>query len=237
MSDTEQTTYWNRLAIEGFVIVVSILLAFAVDAWWDERQKRDSEIQQLNRVAAELEINAARIQTKLETLSRAREATSEFISWMGPKPTIVSPESFSETFVQMYSIGMFRLVRAASEDYLAAGLIDSVRSAEVRYALSEWYSLGNDLEKMYELLREAHTNLGGYLIDSVPTLHLDKANRVMAEYPASKFQFDNAAVLSDPRIESRISLYLIRLEYFARSARSLLDRQTELLALVESFRN
>jgi len=143
----EQTTYWNRLAIEGFVIVVSILLAFAVDAWWDERQKRDSEIQQLNRVAAELEINAARIRTKLETLSRARDATSELISWMGPKPTIVSPESFSETFVQMYSIGMFRLVRAASEDYLAAGLIDSARSAEVRYALSEWYSLGNDLEK------------------------------------------------------------------------------------------
>ena len=29
--------------VEGLVIVLSILLAFAIDAWWDERQERIEE--------------------------------------------------------------------------------------------------------------------------------------------------------------------------------------------------
>jgi hypothetical protein len=32
---------WSRLLAEGTVIVLSILLAFAIDAWWSERQSRD----------------------------------------------------------------------------------------------------------------------------------------------------------------------------------------------------
>jgi len=34
---------WKRFAVEGFVIVASILLAFGIDAWWDERQERQFE--------------------------------------------------------------------------------------------------------------------------------------------------------------------------------------------------
>ncbi len=33
------TIEWKRLITEGGVIVVSILLAFAIDAWWHERQQ------------------------------------------------------------------------------------------------------------------------------------------------------------------------------------------------------
>jgi len=31
---------WKRLVLEATAIVASILLAFAIDAWWDERQDR-----------------------------------------------------------------------------------------------------------------------------------------------------------------------------------------------------
>jgi hypothetical protein len=31
----------RRLIAEGSAIVVSILFAFSIDAWWDERQERD----------------------------------------------------------------------------------------------------------------------------------------------------------------------------------------------------
>ena len=36
---------WSQVAIEGVVIVVSILLAFSIDAWWDgRREARDEQI-------------------------------------------------------------------------------------------------------------------------------------------------------------------------------------------------
>lgn len=36
MTET-QSIAWRRLSIEATVIVASILLAFAIDAWWEER--------------------------------------------------------------------------------------------------------------------------------------------------------------------------------------------------------
>ena len=36
---------WGRIFAEGAVVVASILLAFAIDAWWDERQIRAEEQQ------------------------------------------------------------------------------------------------------------------------------------------------------------------------------------------------
>jgi len=38
MSDTRKIQ-WKRLSVEGVAIVVSILLAFWIDAWWNDRQR------------------------------------------------------------------------------------------------------------------------------------------------------------------------------------------------------
>ena len=34
---------WPRIAVEGLVIVASILMAFSIDAWWGERQRQEAE--------------------------------------------------------------------------------------------------------------------------------------------------------------------------------------------------
>jgi hypothetical protein len=54
MSDTRRTT---RLVSEGAVIVVSILLAFWIDAWWDNRQARMTEMTVLESIREEVEEN------------------------------------------------------------------------------------------------------------------------------------------------------------------------------------
>lgn len=46
---------WLRVFLEGAVIVGSILLAFALDAWWDERSRRGELRSQLDAVVAEME--------------------------------------------------------------------------------------------------------------------------------------------------------------------------------------
>jgi hypothetical protein len=38
-----QSIPWKRLSVEAFAIVASILLAFSIDAWWDDRQQRNEE--------------------------------------------------------------------------------------------------------------------------------------------------------------------------------------------------
>lgn len=42
MIDTQYIP-WKRLSVEAAAIVASILLAFSIDAWWDDRQQRTEE--------------------------------------------------------------------------------------------------------------------------------------------------------------------------------------------------
>ena len=48
-------TEWKRIYAEGAVIVVSILLAFWIDAWWNDRQIREEEVAVLSALLTEFE--------------------------------------------------------------------------------------------------------------------------------------------------------------------------------------
>lgn len=52
---------WARILAEGSAILVSILLAFGIQAWWEERQERATETDLLSRLHAEFSTNLARI--------------------------------------------------------------------------------------------------------------------------------------------------------------------------------
>ena len=50
-----QTVQWKRLSIKAVTIVASILFAFAIDAWWNERKERQFEQETLVDLEAEYE--------------------------------------------------------------------------------------------------------------------------------------------------------------------------------------
>jgi hypothetical protein len=58
-----QSIQWGRLSAEGVAIIVSILLAFGIQAWWDETEQRDDErivLQSLLTDMSRLQIRLAR---------------------------------------------------------------------------------------------------------------------------------------------------------------------------------
>jgi hypothetical protein len=64
---------WKRLAIEAAAIVVSILLAFAIDAWWEERGDRQAESVLLERLRTDF----SEIQAALTVVEEEHRAASE----------------------------------------------------------------------------------------------------------------------------------------------------------------
>jgi hypothetical protein len=68
---TNDSIPWKRISAEGVTIVVSIILAFSIDAWWDERQERRDEIEILERLLLELSVNIERIDRVM--VNRARK--------------------------------------------------------------------------------------------------------------------------------------------------------------------
>ncbi len=52
MTET-QSIPWIRISVEAAAIVASILLAFAIDAWWEERGERNAEVVLMERLKAD----------------------------------------------------------------------------------------------------------------------------------------------------------------------------------------
>lgn len=71
---------WGPLVAEATVIVVSILLAFAIDAWWEERGERKAEVVLLERLRADyIELQSALTLVENEH----REASEACVFFMG----------------------------------------------------------------------------------------------------------------------------------------------------------
>jgi hypothetical protein len=224
---------WRQIAVEGAVIVVSILLAFAIDAWWEERGAHAAELEQLVRVARELESNSGRLRRKLEIIEYSIEGTEELISWMGPEPVDVPPKTFHSHWNKFFSIGMYSVLRSAAQDYLATGAAGNLRHVEIRDSLSAWHADADDLEEQYSQLRVAHKRINDYTEDLVPTLHTVIGTGVVNQELSSKFPYDRRVLLSAPSFESRLATYLIRLEFVSEQAKDLLQDQAELASMID----
>jgi hypothetical protein len=232
--DKVQKIPWKRLMTEGAVIVVSILLAFAIDAWWQERQDRDSQRARLARVSAEIVVNRDFIQQKIPILEGAIDATSEYISWMGPEPQQISVDQYAKQWASMVDIGMFALVHRAADEYLGASDVINAQQADIRDLLLAWYSEGDRIERQYDVLREEHKELNDYSNTTTPALVTMKTMPAMQDHPSSKFPFDPAIALSDPVSESLLASYLIRLEFITRRMKRFQEWQAGLLVTIDA---
>ena len=75
MTNTEKIP-WKRLSVEAAAIVGSILLAFAIDAWWEDRNQHIEEVEilgqflvTLNNDIRSLESKAARFQGMIDDIT------------------------------------------------------------------------------------------------------------------------------------------------------------------------
>lgn len=57
---------WSRLLFEGVVVVISILVAFAIDAWWEKRKVEVLEQEYLARLEVAFEENAQLAKVAIE---------------------------------------------------------------------------------------------------------------------------------------------------------------------------
>jgi hypothetical protein len=71
---------WKRISIEAAAIVASILLAFAIDAWWEESQNQKDIRLSLARLSDNLKTTLLDLQTDVETLEQSWAAAQILIN-------------------------------------------------------------------------------------------------------------------------------------------------------------
>ena len=71
---------WKRISAEGAAIVVSILLAFSIEAWWDERRDGASERVMLSSLLAELHATEISFDINDGHVAAIRDSTQQLLN-------------------------------------------------------------------------------------------------------------------------------------------------------------
>lgn len=163
MNET-QSIEWKRTFVEALAIVGSILLAFAVDAWWEERQDRAEEAELLSRLMAEFSRNIERMDQEYWRLGP--KAAVELYS------SIDSALGRQEVSVDIPALTLRRAVWAPNveantpilDGVIRSGRLELIENEQILSELSTWERL---LRDYYELSQRTRRNLDDHFIPAL----------------------------------------------------------------------
>ena len=150
---------WKRLSIEATVIVGSILLAFAIDAWWDQRQERSLERTALIGLQSEYQNHRALIvrhkaqhESIIQHVSYLMDSTQSG-AWNSNEYSI-------DNSIQFLLIpSTTDLGNGVRDSLINAGNIGIISDVQLRYDLSAWDSVMEELSDDQELGRNIVMNM------------------------------------------------------------------------------
>ena len=147
----DQRIPWKRLYVEAAAIVGSILLAFAIDAWWDEIGDQRSERVLLEALDAEFKKNQELLDEQIGVYQRRTSAASALLS-LGSGATNPEPDILNSHWRWVIRGGTYDPSTGVLDAAVSSGNITVIRDSELRVALANWPALVEDLNDVENLV-------------------------------------------------------------------------------------
>jgi hypothetical protein len=160
MSHSRRTT---RLASEGAVIVVSILLAFWIDAWWAHRQARITEVTVLESIAGEVEENRRELDRLLDLNRTQLDRIDRFLGMSPDDLRSLPQDSVIPWTSAMVITWTYDGDDSAAGLFLGSGAPVTQHAREVRSVLARWVRIVEDMEEEKATVWELGADLAGRL--------------------------------------------------------------------------
>ena len=112
---------WTRVLLEGVVIVGSILLAFGIDAAWEERQEREDTERHLRALIREVRQTQDEIRFEIQGVERSRSGTADVLELMRSGDPNVRPEELADAIGRSMNVGIFTAQQPVLTTMLTSG--------------------------------------------------------------------------------------------------------------------
>jgi len=143
-----------RRLTEGVVIVVSILLAFGIEAWWDERGDRAEERNILEALQEEFTANRAALQEAVRIQEDARRRFGYLRGLTVEEVRSLPRDSVGVLVASLASPRTFDAVRGTVDALVGAGDLGLLRSQQLQRALTSFLSVLGDAAEDAEYMAE-----------------------------------------------------------------------------------
>lgn len=219
---------------ESFLIVVSILIAFWIDASWEERQERRHERRVLEALRTEFETNATKLPSYIVSHQQVAEITEAILKGLDRDTDQAGVRVADHELAWILSHVSTDPQRGALDAILQSGELRFIQSRELRERLAGWPQLVVDATENEDLLRktwspEFNRILAGQ-VDTLPLLHLRDCALSLAYDPANCGAENWFTIRHDPALH----VVMIQvLNWSKEAARELEVLRLEALAMVE----
>ncbi len=177
-----------RILIEIFVIIVSILLAFAIEAWWSEFKERKVEHEILLGIREDFLYNSDLLDITEEKHLQGLEAANILASMAGPEAELTITNDSIEYLIQSlrnhwtYDPMTGTLLALINSD------ITLVENWELRKSLVSWLDLVEDMnEDELSQRNEVQEHLTPFLLEQIPLrpiLRMEEKDSLSNNFPA-----------------------------------------------------
>jgi|GEM_PF-3287463 len=186
-----QDVPWKRLTAEGMAIIVSILLAFGIDAWWEDRQQQHDETVLLQAILDDLTEKRSRLAYDRRYNQAILESARTLVN------AAATPQRNLENDVIDRHIGFTWWYNdpsiwdsAAMTSLITGGDLSSISSSELLNQLSELQVTIGELKTRYANDQRFHNDvLIPFFIANVHLPQIANSTKHSPGNPESKFEF------------------------------------------------
>lgn len=225
---------WRRIVVEGLVVVVSILLAFAIDAAWDNRSAAKAERALLTSLRAEFDSNRSAIENSIQFHERD-VAVASFLLRAQPN----TPLDSLATAVAASTY--FRTTDArvgAISSAIEGGSLERLENEELRALIASWPGDFNDVGENesleWSLVHEEQLRLIGEYTDVASLAAFTGAWPSPVRNPGEPSAAALRRLVNDARFRTIVFQRFINDRLIVNELETLLARVNELLSLIDA---
>jgi len=225
------------------VIVFSILLAFAIDAWWAEVGERKEEQLALVGLNTDFEgylLDLARIR---EGNEKRVESTRALMSLAGPRPENANGEIVQDYLGRVITYRKIILPAGTLNSLLETDGLALISDSTLRYELLAWTRILEVAQERNAYLIEQSRELDAFLKPRYPMVKILRQSQVTVQklsidYPmsAAPFPVDVTALLSDQEFANHIAFAEDASLLVIQSVDQLADQAQLILSLITQQR-
>lgn len=206
MTDSKEIP-WKRLTAEGAAIVVSILLAFAIDAWWGERAEKVALVEYLKVIEAELIAGQENADLLIAATNEQVSAINRVLSVLASMDSDIHADSFRlDLGAALYWAAPIEGSHSSVQSFVNSETFGKVENAELISAINEFSASYTQVIQAIELepsiyfrevipILKTNADLSdlGWMEDPEYTEEVDEA---LLQTPESQFEIDESGMRS-----------------------------------------
>jgi len=233
----------GRQLSEAVVIVVSILLAFGIEALWSERQVRAEEAEALLALEAEFSANLVQIDTVVARHVGGRELVQMLVELSDAEINALDQTMISEIMLATANPWTFDPVFGTTDALVGAGRLGILRDPRLREALTSLKNFVGDAEEDVAVILSfsadvwrAQIPLGGPWADPGTEVSVSGAITIPDFVPRATAA-DLLRVRADPDFMGRVAWFHLNAGYYLSELSRIRDQIDVILDLTRGAPN